>query len=168
MALVRNGTTVAWFVQGKLLTLGTVTATANFSASAASPLYIGGDTTFRAYTGLLSNFKIVAGTALYPSVFSVARPPLPAVAGTLVLLRAANQASAIVDTSGQGVVVNATGVAWNASSPAGVGGSLSFSGSIGSIIKFPPASARLGTVSAAWLSSAFIDRPVYLTPRGVG
>ena len=147
MAFVRNGTVIMWYVQGKPMTMGTVPASTNFSASAASPLYIGGDTTTRAYSGLLSNFRVVVGTALYPVVFPVPASPLPAVAGTLVLLRAATQVAALVDSSGRGVVVNATGVSWNASAPTGFGGSLSFSGSIASIIAFPSSSAALGSVS---------------------
>lgn len=148
MALVRNGTLVTWYVQGNPMTIGTVPATTNFSASAASPLMIGGDSTFRAYSGLLSNFKIVAGTALYPVSFPVLRPPLPAVSGTLVLLRAATPGAALADSSGRGVVVSATGVSWNASAPAGTGGSLSFAGSTASIIALPSACASLGTVRA--------------------
>ena len=147
MAFVRNGNVIIWYVQGKPMTFGTVPASTNFSASAASPLYIGGDTTTRAYSGLLSNFRVVVGTALYPVVFPVPTSPLPAVAGTLVLLRAATQAAALVDSSGRGVVVNATGVSWNASAPTGFGGSLSFSGSTASIIAFPSSSAALGSVS---------------------
>ena len=145
MAVMRRGTYIVWYVNGKSAAYGAVSSTANFSASATSPFMIGGDSTTRVLKGLISNFRVVT-SALYPALPSM-NLPMDAVAGTLVHLTGDSSSAPFADSSGRGVVVNAVGVTWSALSPGTSGGSLYFSGSTSSIITIPPSAVQLGTVS---------------------
>lgn len=91
MAICRSGTTCRLFVDGVQTASFTNTTDYNDSSNA---LFIGNLSSTAvspasavAYKGSLQNFRIVKGTALYTSNFTVPATPLTAVPGTVVLLR---------------------------------------------------------------------------------
>lgn len=146
MAVMRRGSYVVWFVNGRAVAYGAVSSSANFSASATTPFRIGGDSTTRVLRGLLSNVRLVT-SAVYTALPSM-NLPMDVVSGTLVHLSAPNSSASFADISGRGVVVNAVGVVWSSNSPnQSSGGSLYFSGSTSSILTIPPTAVQLGTVS---------------------
>lgn len=121
-----------------------------FSASSATPFYIGSDSTYRSLAGYISNFRIVVGTALYTSSpFTPPAQPLTAVSGTSLLLSTASSATALSDSSGNGVVLATLGLpTWAPANPfyqLGASGSLSFLGTATSFLTVPTAAANLGT-----------------------
>lgn len=144
VAIVRNGTAVAWFIEGRPIAVVLTGAATNFSATPAVPMYIGGDTTFRAFSGLVSNFRVTVGAAVYPVSFTPSAP-LAVAPGTQLLLLARSSALALADSSGAGVAVTAVGVTWSATAPPGASGSLTFSGSASSIVTVPAGVVQLGT-----------------------
>lgn len=150
MAVVRSGTHVGWFVNGRAVAYGAVPRSANFSASS---FVIGGDSTTRVLKGSLSNFRVVKA-AIYPALPSM-NLPMDGVFGTLVQLSAANSSAPFADSSGRGVVVDAANVAWSANSPGETGGSLRFAGTATSVVRIPSEAVQLGTVRGVRLSVSF-------------
>jgi len=72
----------------------------------------------RPFTGLISNFRIVRGTALYTSTFAPPTSILPAVANTSLLLNVTNAADFIKDNGPNNFTVTNVGSAtFNASNP---------------------------------------------------
>lgn len=68
--------------------------------------------------GNMTNFRVVKGTAVYTSDFSIAYAPLSAVSGTKLLLEVADSATKIADTSGTSKsVVASGGIAYQAETP---------------------------------------------------
>ena len=85
-----------------------------------SPLTIGNEgsrTANASYQGLLTNFHIVKGTALYTSKFCVPQTPRPAVAGSVLLLNAVTSGAVTNDTSGTGKTVTNNSVTFSSSLP---------------------------------------------------
>ena len=66
-----------------------------------------------AFTGYLSNFRIVKGTAVYLSNFTRPTGPLNAITGTVLLLSALNPASITVDSSSSRKPIVNTNVTWS-------------------------------------------------------
>ena len=66
-----------------------------------------------AFTGYLTNFRMVKGTAVYLSNFTPSRSPLEAVTGTVLLLSALNPASITVDSSNSHKPIVNTNVTWS-------------------------------------------------------
>jgi hypothetical protein len=66
-----------------------------------------------AFTGYLTNFRIVKGTAVYLSNFTPQRFPLEAVTGTVLLLSALNPASITVDSSNSHKPIVNTNITWS-------------------------------------------------------
>ena len=167
MVVQRNGSTIVWYVNGAAAAYGAVAAAASFSASATYPFYIGGDSTFRAFSGFLSNVRVTAGQALYPMLPSMALP-MATVPATLLQLTAGNSAAPFADSSGAGVIVTATGVTWSSTAPPGASGSLSFSGSTSSILTVPAAALQIGTsdFTLEWWMNA--QSSAYVRPVSIG
>lgn len=81
-AISRNGTSIKVFMDG--INIGsTIFCSKNFNSN--EDLRIGGETVLSdigMYTGLISNFRWVKGTAIYTSNFTIPSSPLNAVSGT--------------------------------------------------------------------------------------
>jgi len=92
IAVVRISGTVTVYFNG--VSIGS--ATQNGGITSASAFYIGGDGGDTAYTGSISNFRIIKGTGIYTSNFIPPKGNLTAVAGTLALTC---QNATIVDNS---------------------------------------------------------------------
>jgi len=61
------------------------------------------------FTGRMSNFRLVKGTAVYPSSFSRPASPLTAIAGTQLLLNTTNDANFLKDNSTNNFTVTNNG-----------------------------------------------------------
>jgi hypothetical protein len=114
------GTTTAnikAYVGGTLL--GTVAGSYNL-AETTTALAIGNETarsSIAGFSGRISNFRWVKGTALYTSNFTPPTQTLTAVSGTQLLLLAENEANLVKDSSTASRTVTNTGVTFSATSP---------------------------------------------------
>jgi len=70
-----------------------------------------------AFTGYITNFRMVKGTAVYTSNFTAPRGELTAVPNTVLLITAQNPSSAFADSSGTGKSITSTNVVWESNSP---------------------------------------------------
>ena len=104
VAVVRSGTTITLYLNG--VSLGTYTSSTTFSGIT----YVGAEryngSITGVFTGFLSNFRIVKGTALYTSTFTPPTAPLTAISGTQLLTC---QSSTFVDTSPNALTITTNG-----------------------------------------------------------
>lgn len=106
VALVRNSTTVTLYQNGASVASGTSSA----NVSNTAPLLIGTANDYSSngqFTGYLSNFRLVKGTAVYTSAFTPPTSPLTAISGTSLLT--CQSGSSIVDISSNAFTVTAYG-----------------------------------------------------------
>jgi len=94
IALVRNGSTLTCFVNGT--SVGTATNSTNYAASHLN-IGIDGNNSSSPFTGIISDFRIVKGTAVYTANFTPTTVPLTAITNTSLLLRGTN--AGIIDKS---------------------------------------------------------------------
>jgi len=118
VAVVRNGTAIAMYIDGTLVSSGTSSANIDYGGD----LGIGAESTSGSYfSGNMSNFRIVKGTAVYTAAFTPITAPLTPVSGTGLLLNTVSGAY-LADTSSNAfrpTVYNS--VAWNQLSPFATG-----------------------------------------------
>jgi len=121
LALVRNGNTMYFYVNGVQANTALVTGvTSNNPAS--STLKVGGYGSKR-ITGYLSNVRVVKGTAVYTAAFTVPTAPLRAVSGTSILLSSVSGAYTADSSANAFYPASSTGPAvWNTLSPFSVTG----------------------------------------------
>jgi len=104
VAVVRSGTTITLYLNG--VSLGTYTSSTTFSGIT----YVGAEryngSITGVFTGFLSNFRIVKGTALYTSTFTPPTAPLTAISGTQLLTC---QSSTFVDNSPNALTITTNG-----------------------------------------------------------
>jgi len=105
LALVSDGTNMKLFING---TQSGSTAAVGTQATSAAVTRIGAyqATGSLAYQGYISNLRLVKGTAVYTSNFTVPTTPLTAVSGTGVLTC---QSATIVDNSSNAFAITTTG-----------------------------------------------------------
>jgi hypothetical protein len=70
-----------------------------------------------AFTGYITNFRIVKGTAVYTSNFTAPSTQLTAIQNTVLLITAQNIATSFEDSSGTGKINTNTNVIWQSNSP---------------------------------------------------
>jgi hypothetical protein len=118
VAVVRNGTAIAMYIDGTLVSSGTSSANIDYGGD----LGIGAEASSGSYfSGNMSNFRIVKGTAVYTAAFTPLTAPLTPVSGTGLLLNTVSGAY-LADTSSNAfrpTVYNS--VAWNQLSPFATG-----------------------------------------------
>jgi hypothetical protein len=118
VAVVRNGTAIAMYVDGTLVASGTSSANIDYGGD----LGVGAESSSGNYfSGNMSNFRIVKGTAVYTAAFTPLTAPLTPVSGTGLLLNTVSGAY-LVDSSSNAfrpTVYNS--VAWNQLSPFATG-----------------------------------------------
>lgn len=85
VALVRSGTTITLYLDGT--SVGTVGSADNYTGT----LYVGAEANGYYWSGYISNFRMVKGTALYTSSFTPPTAPLTAVANTGALTCQSNR-----------------------------------------------------------------------------
>jgi hypothetical protein len=110
-ALVRNGGTMTAYINGVAQT--TIVISGTMSNTGNNGLNIGNsavDGSSRPFNGLITNFRIVKGTAMYTAAFTPT-PPLGNVSGTALLLLVKNDANKILDASVNNTVVTNNGSA---------------------------------------------------------
>jgi hypothetical protein len=107
IAMTRRGTTVTGFING--ISQGTQTVADNFTHTALTIGNYGGGGDYE-FTGYLSNFRILKGTALYTSNFT---PPVNELQriGDTVLLCCNNPDSAGAEATGKTITVNGNAAA---------------------------------------------------------
>ena len=86
VAVTRSGTTVRLFYNG--VQQATTTNSTNFPTQSG---YVGNDGGGSAFTGYISNLRIVKGTAVYTSAFTPSTTPLTAISGTSLLTCQSNR-----------------------------------------------------------------------------
>jgi hypothetical protein len=117
-AICRSGTSLRVFQNGTQI--GTTLSNSTNFADATNTLRIGNETTtstVAAYSGHITNFRWVKGSALYTSNFTRPTAPLTAVSGTKLLLLASTSGTATTDSSGLGKSVTNNGTTWSALNP---------------------------------------------------
>ena len=107
IAMTRRGTTVTGFING--ISQGTQTVADNFTHTALTIGNYGGGGDYE-FTGYLSNFRILKGTALYTSDFT---PPVHELQpiGDTVLLCCNNPDSAGAEATGKTITINGNAAA---------------------------------------------------------
>lgn len=110
VAVTRSGTSLKMFVNGQVVQTATVSGALNNSTN---PLYIGMATSDY-FTGYISNLRLVKGTAVYTSEFSVPTSPLTAISGTSLLTLQSNN---IVDRSTNSFTITVSHAKVTANSP---------------------------------------------------
>ena len=133
VAVVRSGSTITLYINGIA-----VASTTNATAFGTSVVAIGGydpTSTDLAYTGYVSNVRIVNGTAVYTANFTPPTNPLTAISGTSLLTC---QSNTFIDNSTNNFTITANGDSkpttfspftveystYNAYTPSTIGGSI--------------------------------------------
>jgi len=104
-AITRSGNTYTFWIDG--VSAATTTNT-NAPSTSAATLYIGRRSSVndQYFTGFISNFRIVKGTALYTTAFTPSTTPLTAVTNTQLLTCQSNK---FVDNSVNNLAITRTG-----------------------------------------------------------
>jgi hypothetical protein len=133
IAVVRNSTTVSFYINGALLT--SFTETQNWSSVTRVNIGINSDLA-EPMTGYVSNLRVVNGTAVYTGVFTTPTTPLTAITNTQLLTC---QSNGFKDNSTNNYTLTAGGTTRTqafqpfspvaAYTPAAYGGSMYFNGS---------------------------------------
>lgn len=92
IAVVRSGTTLTLYVNG--VNVGSATGAAIYNSGTLQIGYESGQTL---YTGYISNFRVVPGTAVYTTAFTPPTAPVTAISGTSLLLNFTN--AGIIDNT---------------------------------------------------------------------
>jgi hypothetical protein len=117
-ALVRSGTTETLFFNGTRSSTGTQTNSINYSTATKRI----GASYQASWPGLISNLRVVVGTAIYTptnTTITVPTSALSNVANTKLLLNTASSGTYIVDSSGINTVTNTGSATYNIASPIG-------------------------------------------------
>ena len=126
IAVVRSSGTTTVYLNGVSGGSG-----ADATSYTNSGLYIGTDNGTNSYTGYISNFRIVKGTAVYTTNFTPSTTPLTAVFGTSFLTCQSNR---FVDNSGTSIALTTAGTpsvqAFSPFAPASAYGVSSVGGSV--------------------------------------
>jgi hypothetical protein len=119
-AISRSGTSLRLFLNGSQIGSTATNSTNIVNTTDVFRIANESDTaayTTTAYCGSISNFRVVKGSALYTSNFTVPTSTLTAVAGTVLLLTASSLATKVADTSGTGKVVTDSSTTWSGENP---------------------------------------------------
>jgi hypothetical protein len=98
------------------------------------------------FPGYISNFRLVAGSVVYPSNFTTPTSPLTAISGTALLLNTTNDANYLKDSSTNNITITAVG------SP--ISASLAPNG-------FSSSTAERRTSTGTYLVSGYFDEYTY-------
>ena len=91
VAFTRSGSTITLWVNG--VSAGTATTSASLNLAIGGEVWLGNNTSAGCYyKGLLSNVRVVKGTAVYTSTFTPPTSPLTAISGTSLLTNFTNGA----------------------------------------------------------------------------
>ena len=105
IAFVRNGSTWSWYINGVQRGTGSDSTNVTFTNQATVVGY-GGETYFSASNLIISNLRVVKGTAVYTGNFTAPTEPLTAITNTKLLTC---QSDAFVDNSASAHVFTAVG-----------------------------------------------------------
>jgi hypothetical protein len=104
VAVVRNGTTLTLYQNG--INVGSVSNNQSFTSDNFTIANTGGSGGPYPMNGVVSNLRVVKGTALYTANFTPPTSPLTAISGTQILTC---QSSTFIDNSTNNFAVSATG-----------------------------------------------------------
>jgi hypothetical protein len=108
VAVSKSGSSIRLFFNGILQS--TVTFAGTFTGT-YDRVWIGNTSGNGNYNGLLTNIRVVKGTAVYTSNFTPPTQPLFAISGTSLLLKVASSASLVTDSSVNNLTVTNVGSA---------------------------------------------------------
>ena len=91
IAFVRNGSTWYWFINGTGAGTGSNSTNITFSSSEPTTIGYGGESYFTPINGLISNLRVINGTALYTGDFTAPTSKLTAVTNTKLLTCQSNR-----------------------------------------------------------------------------
>jgi hypothetical protein len=169
-AIVRSGTTFTVYVDG---TSVASTTSAQSIPAQVNPMYIGYQPVNGRITGSLSNLRLVNGTAVYNSNFTVPTKPLLAITNTALLVSMG--ATPFIDTSTNAfTITNTATVVTNNLSPFPATWTDSLNGIVATVATLPNAASTSnpkydgrygGGIVIAQTSQSYVDVP---TARGPG
>jgi hypothetical protein len=173
IALVKSGSSVTLYLNGVGTSIGNVSGTPQ--SSTGTPLTIGAGN--NAYiNGYVSNLRVVKGTAVYTSNFTVPTTSLTVIAGTSLL---ALQSNRLIDTSTNNLIITRSGdVSVQAYSPfrakdiysaSVVGGSAYFDGTgdyLSAIVGSAPGTGDFTFESWAYFTNLSAARLIFTTRSG--
>ena len=117
-AIVRLSGTVTVYLNGTPITspisnsVNLINTTTTFTIGNESVT-----STETAFTGYISNFRMVKGSAVYNANFSPPTGPLTPVPNTVLLINSQLPSSAFIDSSGTGKIITSVNVSWQMNSP---------------------------------------------------
>ena len=117
-AITRSGTTLRLFQNG--IQIGTNNFSDYNFADSTNIFTFGNETnisTVAAFTGLITNFHIVKGTALYTAKFCVPQTPRARVSNTVLLLNAVTSGTVTDDSNVSPKTITNVGVTFSSSKP---------------------------------------------------
>jgi hypothetical protein len=118
IAAVNNGGTVTIYVDGVSTATASVSGTQNTNSGAPFEVGNRNNNSTYGYTGLISNLRIVAGTAVYTGAFTPSTNPLTAITNTQLLLNTLQGTSYLLDASTNNyTLTNNASVSSSTSSP---------------------------------------------------
>jgi hypothetical protein len=121
LAFVRNSGFLYCYLNGTLINTGGTATTLNNGSSCPIAIGYRYASAFKYFSGYLSNFRIVKGSAVYTSNFTPSTTPLTPISNTALLLNSVS-GSYLVDSSSNSLTVTQTGSpTWNQSSPFATG-----------------------------------------------
>lgn len=105
IALVRNGSACTFYVNGT--SIGTFTDSSSISpATATVTIGMAAHNSSEFFTGYMSNYRLVKGTAVYTSAFTPSTSPLTAISGTSLLTCQSNR---LIDKSSNAFTITKNG-----------------------------------------------------------
>lgn len=116
-ALVRNGNVFNFYKDGTSIGNGTFSVDLTNSAQFTIGKPIDGGSSIAGFTGYISCFRVVKGTAIYTSNFSKPTTPPTAVSGTSLLLLSKTSDTAWTDSSGTNKTAVQTAGTWSSDNP---------------------------------------------------
>jgi hypothetical protein len=114
MAITRSSGTLRLFKDGNELNSFSIVADVTDNSN---PLYIGSTSEGDYFTGYITNFNFVKGTAIYTGNFTPPTSPITANPNTKLLLLASSEEEKLKDSSSSNKSVTNNGVTWSALSP---------------------------------------------------
>jgi len=158
IALVRLSGTVTLYVNGSSV-MSQAGIGFNSSSNRAIEIAYSSSQGNGYFNGLMTNFRVVKGTAVYTSAFTPSTSPLSAITNTQLLLKASSSGSLVTDSSTNNLTVTNNGTAtFNSATPLVnfAGGGITITGGVRFLLSIPDGlSAATASTSAYAIKQAY-------------